>query len=128
MSKRNYSQYSKNNNKPKRVNTEPAEVSEAVEEVLEVKEVEAEMVMPEIKMVEETVETVVLPKEIYGIITCARLNIRKGPSIKADVVCVLTEGVKMKLNLDRSTTEWFKVSTEDGVDGWCMRKFVEAKL
>ena len=108
MPKHNYSQYSntkKYDNKPK--------TEESVE----------------LKMVVEDVETVILPKIVEGTVSnCAKLNVREKPSLDADIVCVLDVNSEMKVDVDKSTDEWFYVNTAVGIEGYCMRKFVNTKL
>ena len=59
---------------------------------------------------------------------CAKLNIRSKPSTNGDVVTVLNVDDKVKIDVDKSTDEWFKIRTMDGVKGYCMRKFVSANI
>lgn len=59
---------------------------------------------------------------------CAKLNIRSKPSIDGDVVTVLNAGDKISIDVDKSTDEWLKIRTADGVKGYCMKKFVSANI
>lgn len=124
MSKHNYTQYSnakKYDNKPK--TEESVELNESVESV-EVNEPAAEF-----KMVEETVETVTIPNTINGTVAnCVKLNVRKAPSTHAEILGVVDVDSEMKIDMDKSNDEWFYVSTAVGIDGYCMRDFVNAKL
>lgn len=118
MSKHNYTQYSNANkydNKPK--TEESVEPVESVEPAVEV------------KMVEETVKTVPIPKTINGVVAnCTKLNIRKEPSVHAEILGVIDVDSEMKIDMDKSNDKWFYVSTAVGIDGYCMRDFVNAKL
>ena len=130
MSKHNYSQYSnkkKNNAVATEVTAktdsmtvpsfEPAIVSSAIYST------------PEVKMVVETVDTVPLPKTVEGVVAnCAKLNVRAEPDAYADVVYVLDVMSEIAIDVSKSTNEWFKVCTASGVEGYCMRKFVDARL
>lgn len=128
MSNHNYSQYSNNKNK----NIDETEV--IVEESLEVIEEETDVNVPEpivdeVKLVVETVETVVLPETVTGIVVdCTKLNVRANPSSSANVVCILEAGSEIQINVAKSNNEWFSVCTVTGIEGYCMRKFVEAIL
>lgn len=114
MAKHNYTQYSKKNN--------PDEVKMEVDETVEVASVEVDLV-------EETVETVTLPKTVEGVVVnCAKLNVREEPSATADVVTILNSMSEIEINVDESTGEWFKVCTATGIEGYCMRKFIDAYL
>lgn len=84
---------------------------------------------PAVKMVEETVETVVLPETVEGtVVNCTKLNVRAMPSTNAEIVCVLDAMSKIEIDVSKSTDEWFKVCTAMGADGYCMRKHVDARL
>ena len=124
MSKHNYSQYSnakKYDNKP--MTEEMVEHDKSVEHVDFVEGVDA------VKMVEETVKTVPIPKTINGVVAnCTKLNIRKEPSIHAEILGVVNVDSEMKIDMDKSNDKWFYVSTAVGIDGYCMRDFVNAKL
>ena len=135
MSNHNYSQYSnnkkkKNYNKPK--NDEVVEQMSTVEdEVVSdvVTTVEAPVEPAEIKMAVETVETVTLPASVTGtVFNCSKLNVRVKPAIDAEVVTLLNNDSKVEIDPARSTSDWFKITTAAGVEGYCMRKFVNAKL
>lgn len=113
MSKHNYSQYStKKKGENDNIKTTPAKTS-----------------APEIKMVVETVDTVVLPKTVEGVVVdCAKLNVRAEPSIDADIVCAIDVMSEIKIDVNESNNEWFKIHTAAGIEGYCMRKFVDAHL
>ena len=83
----------------------------------------------EVKMVVETVDTVPLPKTVEGVVAnCAKLNVRAEPDAYADVVYVLDVMSEIAIDVSKSNNEWFKVCTASGVEGYCMRKFVDARL
>ena len=124
MSKHNYTQYSNANkydNKPK--TEEMVEHDNPIEHADFVEEVDA------VKMVEETVKTVPIPKTINGVVAnCTKLNIRKDPSVHAEILGVVNVDSEMKIDMDKSNDKWFYVSTAVGIDGYWMRDFVNAKL
>ena len=65
------------------------------------------------------------PKKDKGIVAnCEKLNIRTKPNIKADKVCVVDVKTKLTIDQDKSTNSWFSVTTEDGNEGFCMKKYV----
>lgn len=80
--------------------------------------VEEPEVKPDIKVV----------KEVLGIVTdCSKLNIRLEPKVKADVLCVVNAGDKLFIDPDKSTDDWYSVTTSVGAEGFCMKKYVSAK-
>lgn len=89
--------------------------------------------MTEEKIVKEVVEQPVKVEEpkiemIPGMVTdCAKLNVRKQPSLKADVLCEIAVRAKVIINPAKSTKEWYCVRTEQGVVGYCMKKYIKVK-
>lgn len=129
MSKHNYTQYSnKKNHNEEGKSTVKQEEFLIIDDLVETPVVEA-IETPEVKMVVETVETVTLPKIVNGFVAnCTKLNVRVQPAADADVVCVLDNGTEIEINVNNSTDEWFSICTAAGIEGYCMRKFVNAKL
>ena len=145
MSKHNYSLYSNTKKKTNNNNnsTSSTDVTMAVsnttmsfepltapDKAIPISEVKMEVESAaEIKLVRETVDTVPLPKTVEGVIVdCLKLNVRAEPRIDADVVCVLDVMSEIKVDVTKSTPEWFKIRTAIGAEGYCMRKFVDAHL
>ena len=128
MSRHNYSQYSNNR---KKQNPKPYERShETAHEVkMELDEPVVLMGPIEVASIEETVDTVALPETVEGVVVnCSKLNVRAQPSINAEIVCVLDAMSEIEIDVAKSTAEWFHVCTATGVEGYCMRKFVDAHL
>ena len=131
MSNHNYSQYSKkNNNMNDSVAVEETVTTvEAPVEPLEIK-IEAETApVAEPVIINETVETVTLPVTVTGtVINCTKLNVRAKPSTDAEVLAVLSNNSEISIDPACSNNDWLKITTTDGVNGFCMRKYVNAKL
>lgn len=131
MSKHNYSQYSDKKNYTSKADEiveteESGVVAPDRDVVLAIEEVEA---IPEIDIVNETVETVCVPETVTGVVVdCTNLNVRVAPQAIADVACVIGAATEVEINVAKSTDEWFHVCTAAGVEGYCMRKFVKAHL
>ena len=131
MAKHNYSQYSNANKKSDKPKLVPADLTEdvVVDPVGEPVATPSETVVPEVKMVTETVETVMLPKTVTGeVANCYKLNIRVAPVANARIEAIVDAGAKLTINVTESTDDWFKITTESGVNGYCMKKFVDARL
>lgn len=74
--------------------------------------------------VEEIVEQEVEEEEIFGeVFNCERLNVRTSPSTKAAVRGVIDEGDVVKI-LEERTPEWYKIRTENYVEGFCMAEYI----
>lgn len=95
-----------NNQKPEVVDFTPAVISEPEAVVHTVPEVEG-------------------PKNLGKVIGCVKLNVREEPSIKASVVFEIPVGTTVYIDETCSTDEFYKICTEHGVEGYCMKKFIE---
>lgn len=128
MAKHNYTQYA-NKNKVENEVVEETVIAEAPEVEVVTNMAEVTM-MPEIDLVEETVETVAVPNiPIAGtVVNCSRLNVRAEASADADIVCVLNGKSEVEIDVDKSTRDWFYVYTAAGLEGYCMKKFVDARV
>lgn len=73
-------------------------------------------------------ETIVCPAEhvyVKGFVTnCARLNVREHPSTDAKVVCVLPLAAELSVCTAHNHDDWFEVCTATGVEGYCMKQFI----
>lgn len=125
MSKHNYTQYSNKKFNADELNVTTSDTSFVVgaPEPTAIPEVPAEpevVVTPEVKMEPKTTTGVV--------VNCVKLNVRSEADIDADVVTVLPAKTEISIDLNKSTKEWFSVCTATGIDGYCMKKFVEVRL
>lgn len=115
MSKHNKVNYSKFANDVK----EDVIEKTSIDQVEEVTEESVE------EVIEETVEEVVSP---VGIVSgCLKLRVRENPSPNAKVICEIKENSAVIINEKESTHEFYKVTTEAGADGYCMKKFITIK-
>lgn len=58
--------------------------------------------------------------------TTTKLNIRSNPAVQADnVVTVVNEGTVVMIDYPVAEGDWYKVYTEAGVEGYCMKQFVK---
>lgn len=135
MSKR-YNKYYNNNyfNGNQDVNdVEPEETIDVVgsEDVSEESTVVEPEVHPDITRAETTEvpkeEVGEIPKSLYGINNCKKLNVRTEPNKDADIVCVLDVTNTFEIEELESNSEWVKVFFEDGNTGFCMKQYVAIK-
>lgn len=74
------------------------------------------------------VEDVIEPEisePIEGIVSgCERLNVREEPKKDADIVCVIEKDASVIIDVDDSTDSFYKVCTEAGAEGYCMKNFI----
>lgn len=122
QNRNNYNQYAK------KAETDRVK-EETVEEVTEPVEESVEEVTESVEeTVEEVVEKAVEPNpepKTYGVVNCSKLNVRKGPSIHSNPLCIVESGTKMEI--ETFNNEWVKVVTPDDVSGYCMKKFIDLK-
>ena len=73
---------------------------------------------------EATQPTTMVDAEVSG---CERLNVRKSPRADASVIQIIGKGDKVSVDKDKTTANFYKVITKDGVEGFCMKKFIKLK-
>ena len=67
-------------------------------------------------------------KPYIGIVTdCLRLNVRQEPDENAKVVAVIDCLSQVDVDLDGSTKDFCKVRTPDGIEGFCMKKYIQLR-
>ena len=64
---------------------------------------------------------------LTGVVTATKLNVRELPNKDAKVVAVLNKGDIVVIDTDEEVSyeEFFKIVTADGLDCYCMKKFIE---
>lgn len=62
-----------------------------------------------------------------NVTNCIKLNIRKEPNIKAAIVCEVALNTLLAIDPDKSNNEWLSVTTDTGINGFCMAKYVNIK-
>lgn len=60
------------------------------------------------------------------VVNCKKLNVRKSPDLKADVLTVIDAKAKVVIDESKSTEDWYKVRVK-GIDGFCMKKYITVK-
>lgn len=79
--------------------------------------------------VDQPVEEAPKKESKVGIVAnCEKLNLRRSPLKDSDGANIITEllpGVAVVIDEDESTSDFYKVTTETGLEGYCMRQFIE---
>lgn len=66
------------------------------------------------------------PGLISGVINgCDRLNIRSEASKTSDVIGTITKEDTLVIDENKSTEDFYKVTTSNGLDGYCVKQFVK---
>ena len=131
MSNKHYTQYSKfSGEEPMLVNDPKLEVEEVVEEKVE-EPIEGQIVIPEVEpeLVSDPEHSVEPENQKFGKVNnCKKLNIRKLPSRDAEIVSELIEGSEVMIDKKESTALFYKICTEHGIEGYCMKNFIKVVL
>lgn len=62
---------------------------------------------------------------IYGTVKdCLMLNIRRKPEIDSEIKTVVNAGSKLLIDDKTEFDDWFKVTTETGIEGFCMKDYI----
>ena len=79
--------------------------------------------------VDQPVEEAPKKETKVGIVAnCEKLNLRRSPLKDSDGANIITEllpGVAVVIDEDESRCNFYEVITEDGLEGYCMRQFIE---
>ena len=66
------------------------------------------------------------PSIVYGkIANCTKLNIRKKPNIKSDILTVIDTKAVVEIYPDNSPKGWYKVIASKDIEGYCMKEFIK---
>ena len=121
MSNKHYTQYSKfSGEEPMLVNDPELEVEDTVEEKVD-ESIEGQIVIPE---VEPEPSDEPENRKFGKVSNCKKLNIRKLPSRDAEIVSELVEGSEVMIDEKESTALFYKICTEHGIDGYCMKDYI----
>lgn len=80
------------------------------------------------KEIEEKVvnEKIVEKKYAAGIVVnCLVLNVRFAPDKNSTAISTLIKGSPVSIDEDESTTDFYKIESENGTAGFCMRSFIK---
>lgn len=108
---------------------EKSENLEIENEVIE--ETVADQKEPEVAA-EETVEESEVAEEdpvvfFRGIVAnCKLLNVREKADKDSKVLCVIKEGDEVQIKMSESLDNWYKVVTVTGIEGHCMKQYINA--
>lgn len=65
-------------------------------------------------------------RHITGLVAyCKKLNVRKRPEPTASVVGIIDADTVVEIDTNRSTDDFYRVTTESGLYGYCMKQYIE---
>lgn len=98
-----------------------AEQEPIMDPVVEAEAEQAQEIVEELQEVEEAVPTV-------GFVdNCECLRVRKESNVDSEELCIINKLSEVVIDLDNSTDYFYKVTTSEGVEGYCMKKFITIK-
>ena len=104
MSRHDYTKHSK------KIQNE-AEKIEEVEEIVE--------------EIEEIVEPANAKEYELGVVKgCAKLRVRSEPRFGTNVICEIEQGTRVMIDTDESTLDYYKIYTESGIEGFCLKAYI----
>lgn len=119
MSKKDYTKFSNNSNKPIL-----DRIDETVDNIDPVKEVDG-VITTHIKEPIQEAENITPVREVKGVVVkCTRLNVRKEPTPKADILCTVDANCEVVIDEANSTEDFYKVYTAAGIEGYCVKYFI----
>lgn len=65
---------------------------------------------------------------VMGVVTnCLRLNVREKPTMEGSIITEVDALSELMIDLGESNEGWYRVCTEAGIEGFCMKKFIAIK-
>ena len=55
---------------------------------------------------------------------CGKLNVRTEPNSTAEVAKTIKVGTEVMVDVNESTNDFYKICTESGLEGFCMKQFI----
>ena len=80
---------------------------------------------PQNSIAEEVAESVEATNPVGVVVGCEKLNGRKEPSINSEVVFQFPCNMEIEIFLDKSTDDWLHVCNAAGIEGFCMKKYID---
>ena len=130
----NHNNYNKmyNNHKTEEQEPKPVEtvVEAPVEPVETAHEVEIQMAIEEVAE-PEVITPVEEPEQAATVnavvVDCAKLNVREEPSPKAAVVAIIDASNEVAVYENESFGNYYKVCTAAGIEGYCVKDYLQLK-
>ena len=66
--------------------------------------------------------------DVIGVVIgCTKLNVRERPTPNANVVATISVESEVMVDLRHSTSAFYKVCNAAGIEGFCMKKYIEIR-
>lgn len=117
--------YSKNFNNPQV--EEPVEETAVVPEVEPVDVLAEDALTPQEPVVPQPEPAQEAPVKKGVVVNCDKLNVRKAPTKGSEAIAKITKGNEVIINEAESKGGFYKISTVSGIEGYCMKAYIEVK-
>lgn len=78
------------------------------------------------ELAEEATTESVEPSTVLGMVTeCVKLRVRSTPEIADNVLAEIILASEVLVDLKESTDEFYKITTEAGIEGYCMKQYID---
>lgn len=75
----------------------------------------------------EVTESVEVTNPVGIVVGCEKLNVRKEPSVNSEVVFEFPRSMEVEIFAEKSTEDWFYVCNAAGIEGFCMKKYIDSR-
>lgn len=65
--------------------------------------------------------------DIGVVVNCIKLNVRKEPDKTSNIIQIIDALTEVRVITKDSTYNFYKVILPSGIEGYCMKKFIELK-
>ena len=81
----------------------------------------------EVNISAEATESSEASNHVGVVVGCEKLNVRKEPSINSEVVFQFPCSMEVEIFAEKSTEDWFYVCNAAGIEGFCMKKYIDSR-
>lgn len=74
---------------------------------------------------EDNTKSIKGEQTIGAVIGCTNLNVRMMPSLESEVIQIIGCDSNVMVDISESTTDFYKIHTSLGAEGYCMKAFIE---
>ena len=67
------------------------------------------------------------PQKLGVVINCNNLNIRKHPDLNSDIICAIKRSTEVMIDDSEYTEDFYKICTVSGIEGFCMKQYIEVR-
>lgn len=68
------------------------------------------------------------PEPVLGIVEAADLNVRETPVVNPkNILGTIKKGEEVEIDMEESTDDFYKVYTAKGLEGFCMKQFIQVE-